>query len=279
MPESIGSKGRTLPPGVVCDTCNNYFARKVEQPLLGHHSMRNLRGWHRVANKRGKSPSVVGWIAGTDVEVGLSLDSNGQLRVEPEKERHRRILNQVLEPGPFGSLQIPLLFKLEMDPPKREMSRFLAKMGLESVAETFLLTSGPPDDLVYGPFFDGIRDFARHGNNYPEWPYSQRRIYPIETLMQHPKTNDWVQAGFGCRWFMTKRKETLFVFCFYGVEFVINLGGPSDAGYQEWLSENNGISPIVEGIGLTLTTRSEEKRIVHYLEATPAESGGFPSLY
>ncbi|ELN7657016.1 hypothetical protein R1S27_004361 [Salmonella enterica] len=43
MPESIGSKKRVLPRGVVCDKCNNYFARKVEQPILNHPWMRNIR--------------------------------------------------------------------------------------------------------------------------------------------------------------------------------------------------------------------------------------------
>lgn len=276
MPESIGSKRRTLPPSVVCDNCNNYFARKVEQPLLGHHSMRNLRGWYRVPNKKGRFPSVVGWIGGTEVVVGLSVDSNGRLRVNPERERDRNTLDEVLGPGTSGNLQTPLLFKFEMDPPKREMSRFLAKMGIESVAENFLPVPSAQDNLIYEPFFDDIRNFARYGNNYPEWPYSQRRVYPEKTLMRHPETDEWVQAGFGCRWFITKREETLFVFCFYGIEFVINLGGPSIAGYQEWLRENNGISPIVEGIGLTLMTRLEEGRTVNYLETAPTDPGGLP---
>ncbi len=39
MPESIGSKKRVLPCGVVCDKCNNYFARKVEEPVLSHLSL------------------------------------------------------------------------------------------------------------------------------------------------------------------------------------------------------------------------------------------------
>ncbi len=63
MPESTGSKRRTLPPGLICDKCDNYFARKVEQPVLGHQSMRNIRAWYQVPNKRGKSHSVLCWIA------------------------------------------------------------------------------------------------------------------------------------------------------------------------------------------------------------------------
>src|SRR5260370_19867847 len=91
MPELLGSKRRTLRPGIVCDKCNNYFARKVEKPILTHPSMRNLRAWYQVPNKRGKRPSVLGHIAGTDVAGNLSLGSNGQPPVQPEQEpdRHR----------------------------------------------------------------------------------------------------------------------------------------------------------------------------------------------
>ncbi len=82
------------------------------------------------------------------------------------------------------------------------------------------------------PFFDNVRVYARYGTNYQVWPYAQRRIFPEKTLMRHPKTNDWVQAGFGCCWFMNRRKETLCAFCFYEIEFVINAGGPSIQGYE-----------------------------------------------
>jgi hypothetical protein len=34
IPEPLGNTTLTLPPGVVCDKCNHYFARKIEKPLL-----------------------------------------------------------------------------------------------------------------------------------------------------------------------------------------------------------------------------------------------------
>ena len=41
--EALGNIEHVLPPGVVCDTCNNYFARKVEGPLLETHWFRHAR--------------------------------------------------------------------------------------------------------------------------------------------------------------------------------------------------------------------------------------------
>ena len=148
------------------------------------------------------------------------------------------------------------------------MSRFLCKMALESVAETFCSMPGGTEIVVDTEFYDNIRAYARYGTNYPEWPYSQRRIFPAETLMRHPKTNEWVQVGFGCGWFMSKHRETLFFFGFYGEEFVINVGGPSIRGYQEWLEDHKNISPMVERVGCYLTSEGEGQSQVHFLHGT-----------
>jgi hypothetical protein len=264
MPESIGSKKRILKPGVVCDQCNNYFARKVEDPILNHPSMRNLRAWYQVPNKRGKYPWVQGHIAGTEIAVGLRLSKDGKLQIEPERARDKDRVQAVIDQG----LNTPLLFKFEMDPPKREMSRFLCKMALETVAETFSVIAGGTEIIVDEEFYDSIRNYARYGTNHSDWPYSQRRIFPEETFMRHPETNEWVQAGFGCLWFVNKRRETLFAFCFYGVEFVINVGGPSIRGYEEWLAEHGNISPLIERCGCYLTTEGEGRSQFYCLHGT-----------
>ena len=203
----------------------------------------------------------------------MSLGPNGKLRVEPERESDRRRLETVMGPGPGGNLESPLLFLFEMDPPKREMSRFLAKIALETVAETFSSEAMGTEELVDSPFFDNVRNHARFGTNYQEWPYSQRRIYPEETLMRHPDTNEWVQAGFGFCWFMNQYRETLCAFVFYGTEFVINVGGPSIKGYEEWLQLHNNISPMVERLGGRLVTE-EASAIRHYLEGSMSSKAG-----
>lgn len=261
MPESIGNKKRVLSPGVVCDQCNNYFARKVEEPVLNHPSMRNFRAWYQVPNKRGNYPWLHGNIAGTDIVVQLRFDKDGKLQIEPEQARNKSNVQTIISEG----FKTPLLFKKEMDPPKREMSRFLCKMALETVAETFLMKSGGTEFIVDAEFYDNIRNYARYGTNYPEWTYSQRRIFPENTLMRHSETDEWVQAGFGCCWFLNKYRETLFGFLFYGIEFVINVGGPSIQGYKEWLEDHNNISPLVERCGCYLTFEGEGKSRLYYL--------------
>lgn len=261
MPESIGSRKRVLPRGVVCDKCNNYFAREVEGPILAHPSMRNLRAWYRVPNKRGKFPSLLGHIAGTDVAVGLRRDQAGRFQLEAERARDSHQLSSVVEQG----FTTPLLFTIDMDPPKREMSRFLCKMALESLAETFFSQEGGTELMLDEAFYDNIRAYCRYGTGCSEWPYSQRRIFPESTLMRHPDTSQWVQCGFGCCWFMSKYRETLFAFCFYGTEFVINVGGPSVLGYQEWLEDHGGISPLIERLGCHLAVEETGSSRSYYL--------------
>jgi hypothetical protein len=266
MPESIGSRKRVLPPGVVCDKCNNYFARKVEHPVLNHSWMRNLRAWHQVPNKKGKSPSLLGHIAGTEIAVGMRRGPDGGIQLTPERLSDAGMVTQVIGDG----FERPVIFTIaDDDPPQVEMSRFLCKMALEAVAELFVSGPGGVARLVDEPYFDNIRTYARYGVTFKDWPFSQRRIYPIDTLMRHPDTNEWVQAGFGCGLFMNGRLETFFAFVMYGVEFVVNVGGPSIQGYKEWLRENNDISPIVERVGCRLVVEGEGPNKTHYLH------GGF----
>jgi hypothetical protein len=138
-----------------------------------------------------------------------------------------------------------------MNPPKREMSRLLAKMALETVARR-LAVRGSLDRFIDESHYDLIRRWTRHGDNLRDWPFHQRQIHPEETYMRHPTTGLWVRAGYSHDLFITKRWETFFVFCLYGHEFVINVGGPSIKGYEEWLEDHNGISPVIERVGFQL---------------------------
>jgi hypothetical protein len=265
IPESIGSKRVVLPVGVVCDKCNNYFSRKVEGPVLSHQSMRNVRAWYQVPSKKGKLPSLQGYIAGTDVSINLRATKDGKIDIQPEKEKDRPKLEQHIEN--IGREQdFAYIFTVDINPPKKEMSRFLAKMALEAFAFRFLKIDSDISKLIDNPHFDLIRNFARFGSGIKEWPYSRRSIFPMDTQMRHPETGEWVQAGFGHDLFITTRRETYFVFLIYGVEFVINTGGPSLNGYEEWLTQNNYISPMIERAGAQLITKEIDGKKQHFLE-------------
>lgn len=264
IPESVGNKKRVLPRGAVCDKCNNYFATKVESPVLSHPSFRNVRAWWSVPSKKRKYPSLVGMVAGADIAVALHHSGKGDFRIKAEKEKDQQRLDAFLDKR--GGMPPPVLFSLSEDPPEYEMSRFLAKMALEGVFELFSREPGLEEMIIDEPHFDRIRNFARYGANFKEWPIHQRRIFPDDTLMRHPKTNEWVQVGFGYNLMLDKRREMFFAFGLYGMEYVINVGGPSIFGYEEWLAENGNISPLVELAGTTLVSREEGRKKRFYLE-------------
>lgn len=80
--------------------------------------------------------------------------------------------------------------------------------------------------------------------------------------MQHPTSGEWVQFGFGYDVFMTRSRETYFAFCYYGVEYVINLGGPALRGYENWLAEFDNISPLIERLGCKLDRSTSPHRLL-----------------
>lgn len=72
VPESLGNVAHVLPIGAVCDGCNQYFARKVEKPLLDSPMFRQLRARMGIPNKRGRIPK---W----QVQEGSALPNYRQM--------------------------------------------------------------------------------------------------------------------------------------------------------------------------------------------------------
>jgi len=53
IPESLGNVEHTLPPGIVCDKCNNYFSLKIEKKMLEQPYFTSLRFRQRIESKKG----------------------------------------------------------------------------------------------------------------------------------------------------------------------------------------------------------------------------------
>lgn len=270
VPESLGNiSGRhVLPKGIVCDPCNNYFSRSVEAPILNHISFQNLRAKYQTPTKRRKMPFVRGHAYGTDIDVGMRMNrETKKIEIVPLKESQREEFERLKRLETFFIRQNVFVFPMDIRPPKKEMSRFLAKMAFEAIFARFSLSSGVPAalDLVSMGHYDNIRKWARFGNNFKDWPYHYRAYFPEETLMEHPETKRWVQFGFGYDLLLTDHPETYFVFSYHGHEFSINLGGPSIKGYDKWLVENKNVSALVEKHGSCVHTVMEKGKEKHFL--------------
>jgi hypothetical protein len=60
IPESLGNTEHILPQGIVCDSCNNYFAGKIEKPLLETDYFLYARFEQFIPSKKGRIPLIKG---------------------------------------------------------------------------------------------------------------------------------------------------------------------------------------------------------------------------
>jgi hypothetical protein len=155
IPESLGNTMHTLPPGVVCDACNNYFSRKVEKPFLESESVRALRFEQALVSKKGKIPRLTGIITPIEAKVTLTRFPSGPIIASVDT--HEEALS-ILEQSSGGHLIFP---SPPGTPSGAVVSRFLAKIAVEAMAFRLLQQ---PEGLAYladERQLDLIRDHAR----------------------------------------------------------------------------------------------------------------------
>lgn len=238
IPESLWNTTQILPRGVVCDRCNNYFARKIEKPFMAAPAFTHLRFHQAVPNKKGRIPTmdvlispghVVRAHRGKEKGVAMTLD------VPPE-------LFQKLRTAESGQVILPISGDL---PDKAIVSRFLAKVAVEAVAQRLLDKPELLEHFIHNPEFDSLRKFARSGHP-KEWPHHSRRLYPTNQRWTDESGQSF-QVVHEYDFLCTRRGEVYFVLALYGLELTINMGGPDIDLYLEWLSENANASPLHTG--------------------------------
>lgn len=239
IPESLGNKTSILLPGIVCDKCNNYFARKVEKPFLESGALLHLRFHQRIENKRGKVPPVDGLLnQAFPAKVHYNpREKHFPLSVQLEHEAIKHLLN-----SDKGTLYFP-----HSGSPPNEIiiSRFLAKVALEKMAERLQQYPDGLEYLVDEPQLDLIRNHARRG--HPDhWPTHIRRIYHADRVI-HGENGEQLQTVHESDILVTDWGEWYLVLAIFGLELVINYGGPEIEGYKRWLSEKNNVSPLYYG--------------------------------
>ena len=125
------------------------------------------------------------------------------------------------------------------------VSRFLAKVAVEAMATKLIAHPDGLEYLVDEQQLDAIRDHARTGR-IRDWPVHFRQIYDTDAKwFDHSGSPKQVVNEYDI--LVTEKGEWYFVFALFGKEFVINYGGPDIEGYQEWLDERDGVSPLYSG--------------------------------
>jgi len=244
VPESLGNEEHTLPPGVVCDACNNYFASSIEQPVLESGHFVTSRFNALIPNKRQRMPRLSavllpGALRSHQVQfhrADVSRDMNGNFELYAEVGAEEAIvsgrINRVVVPA-SGAKPKPQLF-----------SRFLAKVAVECLAQRLLDHNGDLlREFIDDEQVDTLRSYSRYGKSGMEWPYSERRIYGSDFLFPDGKGNAY-EVLHEWTFLYTDPGEMYFVIAILGIEYTINVGGPDIEGYGLWLRQTNGQSPL-----------------------------------
>lgn len=151
IPESLGNDDLYLPPGYICDLCNNYFGIKVENHVLNSPPFSVERTAAAITTKKGKYPNF-------EIAPGLSGYSTGKLNTisikqSQEKNYHLELLDLF-----FNKKAIVLPHK---NNGYLQIIRMLIKMGLE-----LLLYS---DINPYSVQFNKSRRFSRFADPGVGW--------------------------------------------------------------------------------------------------------------
>ena len=252
VPESLGNTTQVLPPGVVCDACNNYFSRKVEGPLLDSGELKLLRFQQVIPSKRKRIPAM-------DVKIELASSKaiiNGRMH-RPANRDFMPVLAIAVEKEIDLAVELKgaLASPVDMSPPPNTlMSRFLAKCALEALAQRVLEHPLGIDQFINQPQFDLLRRHARYGQP-AHWPFHERVLYDQNRPIL--ENGEVVQTVFEYDIFATTPERTdaegnmvsefYFVIAIFGVEFAINIAGPEIEGYEIWLREHSNVSPLYWG--------------------------------
>jgi hypothetical protein len=228
LPESIGNNNHILPKGAVCDQCNNYFARKLEKPLLDSLHFRSLRARQKIPNKRGLVPPHMGQLC--KFKIGLWPDNS----IAAINEGDEKQLIKYLQSNASGTIIVPAG---DWPVNERAMARFLSNVGLEVLTQRVYKVYGWNDEIVGKQELDDLRRFARW-NEGSDWPYHMRRIYDEDQLFY----DDYkVLHEYSLLW---QHTEIYLILCLFGMEYALNLGGRTLDGYRLWLKENQDRSPL-----------------------------------
>jgi hypothetical protein len=240
IPESLGNTEHVLKSGVVCDQCNNYFASKVEGPLLSDPYLRSQCSQAHIASKKGRPARMRGLHpqSGSVIEVVRNLDGSG-ISVGAAFEKDENRWAESVMRSEEGRIYMPR----PTSPDVVLMSRFLAKVAIECLALKLIEKDRGLEAVLSEPALDPIRNFARRGPPMPIWPFHSRTLYPADFGFSLPGQepyevlHEWMFTGLG-------GDSLYFVLGLFGVEYTLNIGEREIESYTVWLTASSEASPL-----------------------------------
>ena len=241
IPESLGNTEHVLPPGVVCDRCNNYFAGSVEGPILRDEYFRQVRHRNGIPSKRKRVPSIGTLAFPQGLALDLGVDRDGERFIAPTNEcDNDRFVNMLNRRERFS-----VLFPAPTPPRGTLFARFLITIALRAFAKLALKVPGGLEaDHIYNTQLDEARNFARYGAGPRDWPYHEISLYEDSRVFIDEENGSPFQISNEFDFLLTSAQELYFVIVLFGVQYTINLGGPEVEGFEKWLKENDYRSPL-----------------------------------
>lgn len=246
IPESLGGKKHTLPPGIVCDKCNNYFAREIEKPFLEHSSIKALRFHEGLKSKKGIIPPMQA-ILNRNHEVTLWRDNKGEFvgHIDVDPDAFKSIMADK-----EGTVIFPAFQDSTSLTEGPILSRFLGKVAIEGFVHKILesptkknTTEKLLSEFIQNDSFTPLKSHVRRGV-FQQWPCNVRRIYDTKKSWSDTITGESYQVMNEFDFLITDKSECYFILALFGMEYAINIGGPSIEGYLDWLKEHNQESPL-----------------------------------
>lgn len=236
IPESLGNTEHILPKGAVCDKCNNYFARKVEGPLLNSDYFKHARFGNKIRSKRGRIPPLTGIHYESGSIIQISNEDGGYI---PSKQTDVWRFIASISSNKSGRL----IFPVAIEPDEYLLSRFLGKVAFESLALRLMNFPEGLEEIVNKEELDRLRDYIRRGSSNLIWPFHARRIYPEQHLFHEEGYGNY-EVLHEFNFLYMESQDLYFILIVFGVEYAINLDRPDISEYFDWLHKNGGKSPL-----------------------------------
>lgn len=239
IPESLGNLNHVLPPGTVCDACNNYFSREVEKPFMALPGISILRSNEGLPSKKGKIPATSATLNGRyPAQVRRQLKGPEKAVVDVPSEAFQDLLSN----SGNGILIVPMEGPIPDGP---EVSRFIAKVAVEFMAQRLLEKSELIEGFIDDSALDQLRMHARSGQP-KEWPVHRRRIYEASTQWAFEGGNS-TQIVYESDFIFLDESSLFFVLALFGMEYAINCGEREVSKYESWLAAHGDVSPLYFG--------------------------------
>lgn len=202
LPESLGNKELILKKGIVCDKCNNYFARKIEKPFMDMEPIMLQRFLNQAENKKGRVPPsdflIAGEVCKVDIICGrlcigvsprvLSLMASGQVT--------------------WGFGRAPMSIDLQNN---QIVSRFLGKVGLE-----YLFSLLVEKKILFSlSNVERCKNYVRQGSKSLIWPYSL--VEEKVSILFNPL------SYFSLQILLKEDKDLIFRLRLFNISYTINL--------------------------------------------------------